>query len=126
MVLAAKMLESDDGCWCSGWNFGPKTGDEATVEELVTRLCDAWGGGAWVDRSDGRHPHEAGILRLSIDKATWLLGWQPTWGLQETVKQTAEWYRSYYEQPLRSMREACLADLEAFMARSSNLLSQQV
>lgn len=115
MALAAKMLASDEARWCSGWNFGPRTGDEATVEELVTRLCHAWGDGKWRDMSDKSQPHEAGILRLSIDKATWLLGWKPTWDLSQTIERTAKWYRSYYEQPEKSTREACLSDLEAFM-----------
>ena len=46
LTLAAKMLSSNEAQWCSGWNFGPRTGDEATVRELVTRFCAAWGGGA--------------------------------------------------------------------------------
>lgn len=115
LTLAAKMLASEDARWCSGWNFGPRAGDEATVEELVTRLCAAWGGGKWKDMSDRNAPHEAGILRLSIDKATWVMKWRPTWELQKTVERTAQWYRRFYETPGESMREACNADLDAFM-----------
>jgi CDP-glucose 4,6-dehydratase len=110
---------------CSAWNFGPRAGDEATVKELVTRFCAAWdatggaaagGGASWKDVSDPAAPHEAGILRLSIDKATWLLGWKPRWNLEQTVARTAGWYRAYYDAPSRSMRAACLADLDAYMA----------
>ena len=116
MTLAAQMLRSDEAQWCSGWNFGPHAGNEATVEELVTRLCNSWGGGTWKDTSDKNHPHEAGILRLSIDKATWALRWRPIWDLQQTVDRTANWYRRYYERPRESMRDACIEDLNAYMA----------
>ena len=37
----------------------------------------AWGEGRWNDASDPRQPHEAGVLRLSIDKAIHQLGWRP-------------------------------------------------
>lgn len=121
LTLAAQMQASDKPHWCSGWNFGPRTGDEATVEALVTRLCQAWGDGTWQDMSDKSHPHEAGILRLSIDKATWLLGWRPTWDLQQTVERTANWYRNYYENSEKSMHENCIADLEAFLASNRSL-----
>jgi CDP-glucose 4,6-dehydratase len=121
LSLAANMESSKDATWCSGWNFGPRTGDEATVEELVTRLCQAWGEASWRDMSDKSQPHEAGILRLSVEKATWLLGWRPTWDLQQTVDCTAKWYRSYYSSHSSvSMREHSLADLDAFMASSGN------
>ncbi len=117
LALAAKMAVSNDAGWCSGWNFGPRAGDEATVEELVTRLCNVWGDASWRDMSDRSQPHEAGILRLSVEKATWLLGWRPTWDLQQTVEWTARWYRSYYYgQSSVSMREHSLADLDAFIA----------
>ena len=38
-------------------------------------LIGAWGSGRWEDRHDPSAPHEAGLLRLSIDKATARLGW---------------------------------------------------
>jgi CDP-glucose 4,6-dehydratase len=117
LALAAKMDASDDAKWCSGWNFGPRTGEEATVAELVTRLCSVWGNASWRDVSDPSQPHEAGILRLSVEKAMWLLGWHPTWDLQQTVEWTARWYQSYYySQSTVSMREHSMADLDAFIA----------
>ncbi|MFI5394412.1 MAG: CDP-glucose 4,6-dehydratase [Candidatus Binatia bacterium] len=115
LSLAAWMLLSDGMKYCAAWNFGPRAGGEATVQELVERFCQAWGGGRWVDVSDPQQPHEASILRLSIDKAAWELQWQPMWNLAQTVARTAAWYRRFYERPTESMRTVCLADLEAFM-----------
>jgi CDP-glucose 4,6-dehydratase len=115
LSLGARLLTSDDPHLCSGWNFGPQVGDEATVGQLVTQLCDTWGGGRWEAVNNQSEPHEAGILRLSIDKATWLLNWRPTWSLEKTVSRTAQWYRRFYEHPSESMREACIDDLEAYL-----------
>ena len=38
-------------------------------------------------------PHEATFLGLAIDKAWRDLAWQPRWDFDQTVKETAEWYR---------------------------------
>lgn len=114
IALAARLLESDDPGACDAWNFGPRAEDEASVRELVEEFRVAWQGGAWEDASDPAQPHEAGILRLNIEKAISSLHWQPRWGLSETVKRTAGWYRRFYENPGSSTREASLADIEAY------------
>ncbi|MCE5302029.1 MAG: CDP-glucose 4,6-dehydratase [Planctomycetaceae bacterium] len=114
LALAARMLESDDPQWCEAWNFGPMSGDQATVRRLVELLVDAWGCGTWQDRSRADQPHEAGLLRLNIDKAIHRLGWRPRWTLAETVRRTAAWYRRFYVDRPSSMLEACRADIDAY------------
>jgi CDP-glucose 4,6-dehydratase len=115
IALATRMLTLAGAPWCSGWNFGPRPDDEATVGELVERFCQAWGGGTWKDVSDPSQPHEAGLLRLCIDKAVTQLGWQPRWHLSQGIARTAGWYRRYYSNPAASMREASLEDLQAYL-----------
>lgn len=114
LTLAARMLESSDAKWCDGWNFGPRAGEEVSVSNLVERFCDAWKGGQWKDVSASVNPHEAGILRLCIDKALAELDWRPRWDLAESTQRTVAWYRHYYAQPEASMREASLADIMAY------------
>ncbi len=121
LQLAARLLESADPRYCAPWNFGPRPEDEATVKDLVEGLCRAWGNGRWTDTSDPSQPHETAILRLSIDKAQQELGWRPTWHLAEAISRTVAWYRRYYEAPAEPMRDACLADLSAFMAAQERL-----
>ena len=55
------------------------------------------------------------LLRLSIEKARNQLGWTPVWPFARTIEQTARWYRGVLEQGV-SPREACLADLDAYLA----------
>ncbi|HUL58999.1 MAG TPA: CDP-glucose 4,6-dehydratase [Anaeromyxobacteraceae bacterium] len=83
--------------FCEAWNFGPRTEDARPVRAVVEAIIDAWGGGGWDDRHDPAAPHEAGILRLSTEKAQARLGWQPRWPFEKTFRQTAEWYRAFYD-----------------------------
>ncbi|MCK4341780.1 MAG: CDP-glucose 4,6-dehydratase [Phycisphaerae bacterium] len=116
LTLAARMLTSDDPTWCDAWNFGPLPGDDVPVAQLVDRFIAAWGQGLWEDADDSNPPPEAGVLRLSIDKAVEKLGWRPRWGLAEAVRRTAQWYRRYYQGHEKNMRPACLDDITAYGA----------
>jgi CDP-glucose 4,6-dehydratase len=82
--------------YCEPWNFGPRPEDARTVREVVEALVRHWGAGSWEDRSDPAAPHEAGLLRLSIEKAWGRLGWGPRWRFDETLRRTVEWYRAFH------------------------------
>ncbi len=114
LTLAARLLESDDARWCDAWNFGPLPGEEIPVCRLVELFLQVWGEGTWKDVGMPNQPHEAGMLRLNIDKAIHQLGWRPRWSVSEAVRRTAEWYRQFYRQGQSSMREACLADIDRY------------
>ena len=113
LALAAAMLKRPDATWCSGWNFGPVSGSELSAGQLMDAFVKAWGSGTWVDQSAPGQPHEAGILRLSIEKAGWELGWHPRWTSLEMVERTARWYRQVLCEKADA-RAACEADIEAY------------
>lgn len=113
LTLAAAMLERPDAKWCGGWNFGPVPGTELPVGRLADAFVAAWGGGRWEDRSDPAQPHEASILRLSIEKAGWELGWHPRWNCEQMIERTARWYRDVLCGGADA-RAACEADIEAY------------
>ena len=87
------------------WNFGPETANARSVRELVGTIVTRWGSGGWDDASDLAAPHEAHLLRLSIDKAHAALGWLPRWDFDSTVTRTVDWYRAFYAGD--DMREWC-------------------
>jgi CDP-glucose 4,6-dehydratase len=64
------------------------------VAEVADAVVAGWGEGRWESRRDAAAPHEAGVLRLSIEKAEARLGWTPRWDFDETVRRTVEWYRA--------------------------------
>ena len=113
LTLAAKMLVTPSPRWCEAWNFGPLPNDALTVREVADAFVRAWGRGAWIDRSDPNQPHEAHLLRLSIDKALSGLNWRPRWNVTKAIEHTAGWYRKYYD-GVETAREACLTDLAAY------------
>jgi CDP-glucose 4,6-dehydratase len=113
LTLAAAMLNRPAALWCEGWNFGPATGTETTVSELLDNFIQGWGAGSWTDVSDPRHPHEASTLRLCIDKSLSVLGWAPCWSLKEAVCRTALWYKGVLCDGA-SPQALCLGDIEAY------------
>ena len=75
----------------SGFNFGPNPNANRTVKEVVEELLKHTKG-KWVDKSDPKAVHEAGLLNLNIQKAARILKWKPTWDFKVTIKMVAEWY----------------------------------
>jgi len=82
--------------YCEPWNFGPRAEDARSVRAVVEALIEFWGSGAWEDKHDPGAPHEAGLLRLSVEKAEARLGWAPRWRFEETFRRTVEWYRTFH------------------------------
>lgn len=117
LLLAARLLDEADagrGRFCEAWNFGPLPDSAQSVEAIVRLLVEAWGSGSWSAVAQPHAPHEAGLLRLAIDKATAILGWSPRWGLREAVQATATWYREHQAAPgaeaLRALTERQIED----------------
>lgn len=90
LILGARLLANEPVR--SAWNFGPVASAEVDVASLCDLVVQFWGEGMWQVESDGG-PTEATYLALSIDKATRSLGWQPAWGLEDSVRSTVDWYR---------------------------------
>ena len=113
LALAAAMLEKPAARWCSGWNFGPADGDDITVGQLADIFIDAWGSGTWQDVHDPRAPIETHVLRLSAAKSREQLPWRPRFTAREAIRRTAEWFRTFADDPA-SARRLCMADLHAY------------
>ena len=77
--------------YASGFNFGPDPKANRTVRELVEEILK-WRKGKWIDKSDPKAVHEAGLLNLDIRKAKRILGWKPRWGFGATVENAVKWY----------------------------------
>lgn len=100
-LLLAQSLWREPTARCEGWNFGPAAGGTATVWQVATTLCQAYGAdpAALRDAADPNAPHEANLLTLDITKARTQLGWQPRLTLGECLAMTAEWYRRALTEP---------------------------
>ncbi len=122
LTLAQKMYEKGAD-YSESWNFGPADEDARTVEWIVQRMCEQWGGGADYEIDTDNHPHEAHYLKLDCSKARMRLGWHPRWDLNTALQAITEWTKVYCAQG--SVRAACLhqiisyeADINAFRSRT--------
>ncbi len=92
--LAERLAGQDGERFAGGWNFGPESASERTVRDVVEATCSAWGDDARWAVDKGPHAHEAGYLKLDSSKARRLLDWAPTWGFEDTIAKTVEWYKA--------------------------------
>jgi CDP-glucose 4,6-dehydratase len=78
------------------YNFGPYASDALSVEEIVQMAIQSWGSGEYVLEASDVNPHEAGLLKLSIEKAQQSLRWNPVYTAQVAVERTINWYKQFY------------------------------
>ncbi len=114
LLLATKLLGEHAARHCTAYNFGPAADGACNVGALADRIVQAWGSGEWTDGRDPKAPHEAGLLRLAIDRAVAELGWRPRWAVDETIARTVAWYRAYYEHA--DVTALTLSQIEAYSA----------
>lgn len=83
------------------FNFGPRAEQNRTVVELLGDLGRRWG----FDNSDQAYRvtanipfHEAGLLKLSCDKALFHLKWEPNLDYAETISLVGDWYTAFYRE----------------------------
>lgn len=95
LTLGARLLSAGD-LHGESYNFGPAAEQNRTVVELIGDLAKEWGPelGESGYRITADIPfHEAGLLKLSCDKALLDLRWQPTLTYEECIELTGGWYR---------------------------------
>lgn len=111
--LAMKMAE-DPVEYSGSWNFGPEESDILIVKVLVEDILKYWGRGSWEGNSDPKKPHEAGILRLDINKSKNILGWKPVLNTEKAVEMTVAWYKNYSS---HDACQLCLDQIEEYSNR---------
>jgi CDP-glucose 4,6-dehydratase len=92
-LLLGKLIDLKPSDYSRPFNFGPLTDDHLTVKELVETAIKCWGSGSWIDKSDPRQLHEAGLLKLDTTRAGKELNWQPKLKAAEAIGKTIEWYK---------------------------------
>jgi CDP-glucose 4,6-dehydratase len=86
-------MYSEPQKFADSFNFGPELNDAFTVEELVKHAIKNWGSGKLKSANLKNAPHEAGLLKLNIQKAKKELGWKPKWNAEKAIEKTMEWYK---------------------------------
>jgi len=120
LMLAGRMILSEEPGLCSAWNFGPGPASTVTGQQVVEELFRNWGSGRWEDANPVDRLREEQALRLSNDRAREELGWRPRWDFQESVRRTSRWYKSFYEDPSSSTRDLCLRDISDYESAATS------
>jgi CDP-glucose 4,6-dehydratase len=94
LLLGAKMAV-EPLRYGGAWNFGPHVEDNKTVGDLVATALAAWGSGHYEIPALVGQPHEAGLLKLDINKAVNELHWQPKYSAAQAIDKTLAWYKSF-------------------------------
>ena len=82
------------------FNFGPLSLQNHTVIELVREMATHWNQVRWEDVSNtAGGPYESGLLKLNCDKSLHFLEWRAVMDFKKTVQLTAEWYKTFYQNP---------------------------
>ncbi len=98
MLSLALHLRKNPTQFSEPWNFGPNSSKKLTVEELVIKIIEQWGKGKYqkkINKKD-KELHEAKILLLNSTKASKLLNWSSTYTNYESLSETIEWYKQFY------------------------------
>jgi CDP-glucose 4,6-dehydratase len=124
-------LYADPVKFSGAYNFGPRSEDALTVQELVEMAIAKWGSGQYDHLTIEKAVHEAGLLKLDISKAQAELGWSPLMNAKQAVGLSIEWYNTYFQQRLQSstlvdMQIAQYASLLGSVELSSNKLDSAI
>lgn len=112
----AMALRENVGLHGEPFNFGPPAQQNHSVGELVEAISNHWDQVRWKDVSiQHGGPHESGLLKLNCDKALHHLGWQAAWNFEVTVRETALWYKHFYESPSKSLASFSLDQISSYV-----------
>ncbi len=97
---------------CGAYNFGPHDNANSSVKSVVELIQDILNMPKVNFKNDYAGFHEANFLSLDITKAALNLNFKPKWNLKESVKITANWYKSYYDG--KSALSLCEEDINSY------------
>lgn len=115
------MLNESPESFSGAWNFGSAGQNHLTVGQMVAKILELWGSGAWMDISltGGASIHEARTLKLCCDKALAELNWHSTLGLEECLSYLAAWYKLFYKnEQKKDMYDICSGQIGRYAERA--------
>lgn len=119
--LGAKLWQGEGSLRGESFNFGPAANVNQSVLELVSGLAGHWPGARWeMEPQDPGVHRESTLLKLCCDKALNRLGWQSVLSLPETIRLTAEWYRTYYERSDGQIYEFARRQIKEYVDRAAS------
>jgi len=98
LILAEKLYLEGPG-YSEAWNFGPYNPEDRCVSWIAAYINRLWGKNACNITDNMNQPHEANCLRLDSSKAKSRLRWATKLTIEDALKWTVDWYKTYQENP---------------------------
>lgn len=95
LLIANKLLSSEEVNLSDAYNIGPMLGDNLTVLEVVKTAIKSLGRGSFEIENNIKQLHEAKQLKLDISLAINELDWKPIWDANTAIEKTMYWYAHY-------------------------------
>lgn len=118
-LALAMALNAEQKLHGEPFNFGPPAQQNYSVGALVGAMTKHWDRVRWEDgpsRDSG--PYESGLLKLNCDKALQQLHWNAVWDFEATARETATWYREFYQASRSSIADLSLRQIETYVAHA--------
>lgn len=99
------------------FNFGPRSEQNHTVENLIQNMSKHWKFNDCKDsyeKISNNEFNEAGLLKLNCDKALFLLNWRAALSYSETVKFVSEWYFNFYNSKNQNMLDFTMEQIKDY------------
>lgn len=90
LKLAA--LQYNDPAYAGHYNIGPEATHCKPVIDILQLFVKHFPGASYIVKENPDAPHEASLLMLDITKSKQVLGFQPRYDADETIKASVEWY----------------------------------
>lgn len=94
LTLGEKLFNNGEK-YAQGFNFGPNQNDVMNVIDIAKRVTSYWGEGE-ITTQETNEFHEAKLLILNIEKSKNILGWEPSYNVEQAIEKTVEWYKRFY------------------------------
>lgn len=94
LLLSQKLFEGESE-FAEAWNFGPSEDDSKSVGFILDGIKELWDEDVNWKIAEGKHPHEASLLKLDSAKARNKLKWRSALSLKEALELTTDWYKEF-------------------------------
>ncbi len=121
--LASRMLKNNS-VYNEAWNFGPLEHRGIPARYVVEKMIEFWGGGSWVKDDGSEDASETKMLKLNWEKAAKFLNWQPAYTIEDTLKETVDWFKEYQKKKSGQsvdMYEVCVNQIKQYTERAKEI-----
>ena len=109
------LLHHDSHQYSGPWNFGPNPSDFATVSKIVEAATNFFDKKIVISIPENSNLlHETQCLKLDISKSVNLAKWTPKWNLDQSLKNTFEWYKDFLSNK-ENAAQFCLRQIKEFL-----------